>query len=211
MRGKQGKPMPATTPTRLIPAHAGKTDADSALMHLRRAHPRACGENSHGDASHCVAAGSSPRMRGKPLFYRHGEPIGGLIPAHAGKTETSTARRAHVWAHPRACGENGIVASSMISLMGSSPRMRGKLYQARLPGPRLRLIPAHAGKTGQSQHWSCSLPAHPRACGENPREAQWIEAQQGSSPRMRGKPMTSLPCATRGRLIPAHAGKTAAA
>mgnify|MGYP000888283941 CR=1 FL=1 len=93
-------------------------------------------------------------------------------------------------------------------MCGSSPRMRGK------PGQRLqhrgagRLIPAHAGKTRYEGAEPLACAAHPRACGENRHEIACNNAHDGSSPRMRGKPI-SLPTAPNLRgLIPAHAGKT---
>ena len=50
--------------------------------------------------------------------------------------------------------------------------------------------------------------AHPRACGENWAVVVVMGAGSGSSPRMRGKPPSASDQERRGRLIPAHAGKT---
>ena len=50
----------------LIPAHAGKTLHHRGRGRMRRAHPRACGENLSTDTEDVILAGSSPRMRGKP-------------------------------------------------------------------------------------------------------------------------------------------------
>ena len=71
----------------------------------------------------------------------------GLIPAHAGKTPNPTASSTWTPAHPRSRGENSGAGSAFFAVFGSSPLTRGK--QASLGGDeaRLRLIPAHAGKT----------------------------------------------------------------
>ena len=71
---------------RLIPAHAGKTEADERVRGVHRAHPRSRGENGDADLTKRVAKGSSPLTRGK--LDRGGANLGGdrLIPAHAGKT-----------------------------------------------------------------------------------------------------------------------------
>ena len=75
-------------------------------------------------------------------------------------------------------------------------------------GSSPRLIPAHAGKTGAYSRASMMSEAHPRACGENKGVKLNLGPQQGSSPRMRGKPPRTRHAARGRRLIPAHAGKT---
>ena len=111
-------------------------------------------------------------------------------------------------AHPRACGENNALAMQELGFTGSSPRVRGK--QERRSRSRLgaRLIPARAGKTFLFSQLHQYGTAHPRACGENlsPVPAGW--AQDGSSPRVRGKRTEDLGGDHRGGLIPARAGKT---
>ena len=66
VRGKPAVGHTQDADTRLIPARAGKTLG--ALQHgrLRRAHPRACGENEIARAEDVNGNGSSPRVRGKP-------------------------------------------------------------------------------------------------------------------------------------------------
>ena len=93
---------------------------------------------------------------------------------------------------------------------GSSPLTRGKPTP---PGAFLclcRLIPAHAGKTRDSSLGMRRCRAHPRSRGENrpPRGGQ--KTRRGSSPLTRGKPPPCRFAFDRGRLIPAHAGKTRA-
>ena len=74
---------------------------------------------------------------------------------------------------------------------GSSPRMRGKPFRktafSGIPG----LIPAYAGKTVVKHATKAVGPAHPRVCGENQDENILNLTQAGSSPRMRGKPVTA--------------------
>ena len=106
--------------------------------------------------------------------------------------------------------------------------MRGKLVQAPRRLPLDRLIPARAGKTGAASSESGvsrahprafgetllvggvhrRVPAHPRACGENPVHFLTEEGAAGSSPRVRGKRPPGAGAAGPGGLIPACAGKT---
>ena len=50
----------------ITPAHAGKTGVALRADILLGDHPRACGENLLGTTARAAAAGSPPRMRGKP-------------------------------------------------------------------------------------------------------------------------------------------------
>ena len=85
----RGKPIQdgfTTRPVRNIPAHAGKTEYNSAAVGCGAEHPRARGENCVVSSGSPRTIGTSPRTRGKqnPIVgddvkYRN-------IPAHAGKT-----------------------------------------------------------------------------------------------------------------------------
>ena len=209
MRGKRFDRPIINPPRRLIPAHAGKTTDAATITLAAPAHPRACGENSITTQRTCLTAGSSPRMRGKRSVEHFDGRHCRLIPAHAGKTVFSSIFEPPSPAHPRACGENSGISLKLSFQEGSSPRMRGKHGRGYPPQKHARLIPAHAGKTLWSDRWQPYLGAHPRACGENNIEQDWLSFTRGSSPRMRGKrAVSSAPLGT-ARLIPAHAGKTA--
>ena len=194
----------------LIPAHAGKTPCPLLMCLWPRAHPRACGENRLFSRSSSSRPGSSPRMRGKPASGRAQLFKARLIPAHAGKTFLWRPGRRAPTAHPRACGENPRTRKKPARRAGSSPRMRGKRNPTEAIRAAARLIPAHAGKTRSLKASSPTMQAHPRACGENPTTIQKHQRREGSSPRMRGKLIAGLCSDIKGRLIPAHAGKTGA-
>ena len=152
--------------------------------------------------------GSFPRVRGKRQVRHQGIIVARLIPACAGKTRRLWAWRPPSPAHPRACGENVLAASSASSTPGSSPRVRGKRDCVRRPAPSRGLIPARAGKTPGSSRARSGRGAHPRACGENPLSSSSFARGSGSSPRVRGKRRPLPHRRRRGRLIPARAGKT---
>ena len=127
VRGKLPLSKSFHTLRRLIPACAGKTSLSRLRTRCVRAHPRVCGENhaEHGFKTETV--GSSPRVRGKQVFYWERCTVRGLIPACAGKTQPRPAQHAHRRAHPRVCGENASAGVSSVNCPGSSPRVRGKL------------------------------------------------------------------------------------
>ena len=128
-RGKRQKDVAVQDLEGLIPAHAGKTLRPSSPTSASGAHPRSRGENLVTTGSYDGNLGSSPLTRGKLAHVVLAVAVGGLIPAHAGKTwllaQGTLARRAH----PRSRGENQ-----------SDPVGSGVIQG---------LIPAHAGKTEQ--------------------------------------------------------------
>ena len=194
--------------SRLIPAHAGKTDGGRVRSRVRAAHPRSRGENEALRASSDALMGSSPLTRGK--HRRVGDPHQplGLIPAHAGKTPGRPRRPTLGAAHPRSRGENNARRGMRYRGAGSSPLTRGKLrrnvWRMILP----RLIPAHAGKTQGQPGGLPDRQAHPRSRGENELVDVSAGGNEGSSPLTRGKRTTRIQRPRHRRLIPAHAGKT---
>ena len=172
------------------------------------AHPRSRGENSEKTAGGAGNRGSSPLTRGKRAWRRTQRPPTRLIPAHAGKTLPWQSHQGRIPAHPRSRGENTCSIWRLHKCTGSSPLTRGKLFDPAIPDAVARLIPAHAGKTHHQHHVACHAPAHPRSRGENSPRYSGAAPAAGSSPLTRGKQNTMTTYRRKGRLIPAHAGKT---
>ena len=152
---------------RLIPAHAGKTSPRPTARCPRRAHPRSRGENRGAGGGDKVGAGSSPLTRGKQSREANALKLGGLIPAHAGKTHPPPGCPQRSRAHPRSRGENDKYGLKDNPELGSSPLTRGKLVGLAVLGCPVGLIPAHAGKTQAWPIRAVRLRAHPRSRGEN--------------------------------------------
>ena len=74
----------------LIPTHTRKTSCPDSSPSPTRAHPRSRGENISPPVSPPVTMGSSPLTRGKRVSAIGFGAHPGLIPAHAGKTESRT-------------------------------------------------------------------------------------------------------------------------
>ena len=72
------------------------------------------------------------------------------------------------------------------------------------------IIPAHAGNTMCRRPIGTCRGDHPRACGEHPAVIAALNVEAGSSPRMRGTPPDLCQHGRVHRIIPAHAGNTAA-
>ena len=70
-----------------------------------------------------------------------------IIPAYAGNTFRSAELGFGAQDHPRLCGEHSFHDSSSWQDAGSSPLMRGTLFQLSLIRVTTRIIPAYAGNT----------------------------------------------------------------
>ena len=120
--------------------------ADTAQV-AGTAHPRSRGENSMVTLRCDAIPGSSPLTRGKRVSSLPVSSLGGLIPAHAGKTGGVNLKMLETEAHPRSRGENVMDSGHALACAGSSPLTRGKLPGVLHLIAIVRLIPAHAGKT----------------------------------------------------------------
>ena len=105
-RGKPPRRRRTGALSRLIPAHAGKTEAQAQAPPRRPAHPRSRGENTVVRRSLSIPRGSSPLTRGKRVGVTLDAWRRGLIPAHAGKTTSGAFKNMNAAAHPRSRGEN---------------------------------------------------------------------------------------------------------
>ena len=180
----------------------------SSARRVSMAHPRSRGENMSWMSDTLGAGGSSPLTRGKR--HRRDAPslVCWLIPAHAGKTQRRTRCSSTSRAHPRSRGENPGARPLRDQHGGSSPLTRGKRILARHAEGRVRLIPAHAGKTRDKKECQPADWAHPRSRGENSAPPTPAPSPVGSSPLTRGKPDAGHGLVVFHGLIPAHAGKT---
>ena len=90
----------------IIPAYAGNTAWPTWGTPSTRDHPRVCGEHYPSAIVPPSARGSSPRMRGTPLWSHCVPRARGIIPAYAGNTGSVEILDDAFWDHPRVCGEH---------------------------------------------------------------------------------------------------------
>ena len=186
MRGTPHGRVPCERRPGIIPAHAGNTCRSVGSLPYPWDHPRACGEHELTLFENGLVLGSSPRMRGTLDVERRGQRLHGIIPAHAGNTVGVLRAFMAPRDHPRACGEHSTTRSFTHYFEGSSPRMRGTLFDEGVVDSYRGIIPAHAGNTVSAWPVPGSIRDHPRACGEHVEVYESVFAVRGSSPRMRG-------------------------
>ena len=111
-----------------------------------------------------------------------------IIPAGAGKSSFRLSFRLYVQDHPRGCGEKVCPTVLHCRIIGSSPRVRGKVQTV------------YCLTTGYRDH--------PRGCGEKHCHKNYQKYGLGSSPRVRGKVIWFISELGNIRIIPAGAGKS---
>ena len=129
-------------------------------------------------------------MRGTPGTRYHVRHYAGIIPAYAGNTLQQTVADDLQADHPRVCGEHRWSSRRHSTHPGSSPRMRGTLFDERFRADGGGIIPAYAGNTYNYKKIRTRRRDHPRVCGEH-------QSQIGAHLRTLG-------------IIPAYAGNTLA-
>ena len=147
-------------------------------------------------------------MRGKDFLSRVLFALIRITPAYAGKREGPKNAQSKVGDHPRVCGEKIVLVIVFCSLMGSPPRMRGKVMRKEI----LRIIhgitPAYAGKREGPKNAQSKVGDHPRVCGEKCIPLTRGHGRQGSPPRMRGKVQLGEIDLQDIWITPAYAGKS---
>ena len=132
----------------------------------------------------------------------------GITPACAGKSRKGRWRLLPPKDHPRVCGEKPDVFSFSVQLVGSPPRVRGKVA---LLLPRAGcggITPACAGKRPLENLTTSTARDHPRVCGEKTHDLLTVHLQEGSPPRVRGKASLFHALGNNHRITPACAGKS---
>ena len=193
---------------RLIPACAGKTGVSGGHWHNFWAHPRMRGENGRGGDGFAIIHGSSPHARGKRSIPSLGLTIYGLIPACAGKTICGYGARPAWSAHPRMRGENMGGNRRYTPSNGSSPHARGKLSPPVGISPPGGSSPHARGKLGACCCACSSCGLIPACAGKTGESETSSQRYFGSSPHARGKLNCGTVLRAWHRLIPACAGKT---
>ena len=106
-----------------------------------------CGEKAPFLAGAHIYHGSPPRVRGKVYSKGVGQIYSGITPACAGKREKGLWRFCEYKDHPRVCGEKRCLFLLGEHLLGSPPRVRGKVKKGEKRYIISRITPACAGKS----------------------------------------------------------------
>ena len=132
---------------RFIPACAGNSTWTTHIVGHRAVHPRVCGEQAAGIGGGVAGDGSSPRVRGTASTDLCRFDRVRFIPACAGNRMVRRNGAPSTTVHPRVCGEQPIIRSSLPPSGGSSPRVRGTGDAIKNKMLVVRFIPACAGNS----------------------------------------------------------------
>ena len=150
----------------ITPACAGKSSRPRVATARGRDHPRVCGEKAAALSQSCAGKGSPPRVRGKERNLLPLLEILGITPACAGKSSCSFPFCPYSRDHPRVCGEKSPPMNLTPQVLGSPPRVRGKVLSRPHGFVKNRITPACAGKSCKTSSRRLTDMDHPRVCGE---------------------------------------------
>ena len=127
VRGKGLQAQAGRLQGRITPACAGKRQGRAQFWWPAWDHPRMCGEKALKSWLMSGDVGSPPRVRGKVSVRAAWRPYHGITPACAGKRLMSSNSPTAQRDHPRVCGEKRHLSSISDFVIGSPPRVRGKV------------------------------------------------------------------------------------
>ena len=208
MRGRGVTDLDQLITPGITPAHAGKSCLALLSTAKRRNYPRSCGEEPRSRIFRAVCVELPPLMRGRARNARNPLRMGGITPAHAGKSLTLFLCSLTQWNYPRSCGEEARTALVLFFQWELPPLMRGR---ARPPQPKQSntgITPAHAGKSGCDEELRIRHRNYPRSCGEEAMNSRAFWIYQELPPLMRGRDLTLGLIASQMGITPAHAGKS---
>ena len=147
-------------------------------------------------------------MRGKVFRGICNNLFNRITPAYAGKSRLTAQALQAEQDHPRLCGEKIAAAVLNLTVTGSPPPMRGKVFLPRGAGLVIRITPAYAGKSRPYIFITSASRDHPRLCGEKFVSVLSKTGLSGSPPPMRGKVLGASVHSLRQGITPAYAGKS---
>ena len=131
VRGKGVCPYKVCAAHGITPACAGKSHGRTSPSSSQQDHPRVCGEKDRAADPAPHAARSPPRVRGKGKHSLCRRSSQRITPACAGKRQIRKKSSLSSTDHPRVCGEKQSTGAYKQRVLGSPPRVRGKVRRPR--------------------------------------------------------------------------------
>ena len=147
-------------------------------------------------------------MRERRAYYHPNEDTLRITPARAGKTSSIQSASLSARDHPRSCGKDLINSKCVPLSAGSPPLVRERRVTYESVPQVSRITPARAGKTVTTSSKLDPVEDHPRSCGKDRMNVEWISAKSGSPPLVRERLRGCENWEQSQWITPARAGKT---
>ena len=167
-----------------------------------------CGEKYYWRAFFAYRKGSPPRVWGKVAAAVHVVLRLRITPTCVGKSIAQLRTGQYFEDHPHVCGEKAIRLSLCRLLLGSPPRVWGKVFAKFFQFVNPGITPTCVGKSYHHPASPDPYKDHPHVCGEKLPYHQSAVSALGSPPRVWGKvlPKTAVECPH--RITPTCVGKS---
>jgi len=113
---------------RFTPTRVGTTDIQAPDLARMAVHPHACGDDALWIRINLAVRGSPPRVWGRRLKHRIVGAEQGFTPTRVGTTRKKRPYTKSKQVHPHACGDDLRRLRLGRLLIGSPPRVWGRLY-----------------------------------------------------------------------------------
>ena len=148
-----------------------------------------CGADVQREPLDGLVTGSSPRVRSRQCSFSLSIRRVGIISACAEQTLPWTNPSRAIQDHLRVCGADVLAQAIEVANQGSSPRVRSRLVLTVLPLLQHGIISACAEQTYPTCWCCCWSRDHLRVCGADLLKKLARTIAQGSSPRVRSRPL----------------------
>ena len=172
---------------RIISACAEQTRCCPRSQVACRDHLRVCGADTPVLSIDTREAGSSPRVRSRPMLRVNRLTLRRIISACAEQTPPNWAALKTPRDHLRVCGADTIMDNAETIDKGSSPRVRSRRHGNGRLRRRARIISACAEQTCRRGWSGCMSRDHLRVCGADEPTRLRRAFKLGSSPRVRSR------------------------
>ena len=165
VRGNPSGGAQRDAPSWTIPACAGEPGARAETQAHVRDYPRVCGGTRYHVCRTVTVSGLSPRVRGNRSANGAVTGTGRTIPACAGEPPDRPPGGSAPTNYPRVCGGTAGLATTALSGLGLSPRVRGNQEALAVEPAQAGTIPACAGEPEQQHSDTFAIQDYPRVCG----------------------------------------------
>ena len=168
-----------------------------------------CGADYLAERQALTASGSPPRVRSRLIVAPVLRAVAGITSACAEQTAASSSRACWAWDHLRVCGADQNRKPRGLRAWGSPPRVRSRLSRT-IRRPRWRRITSACAEQTPIAPIGCARSRdHLRVCGADRDGSYWVDARDGSPPRVRSRLRPVQLSRLRGGITSACAEQTA--
>ena len=206
--GRHNSPAYQNQAPRFTPTCVGTTRCSARRSTGRPVHPHVCGDDGDRGGRHRNDPGSPPRVWGRQSGARPGGWSRRFTPTCVGTTASICVTHRCATVHPHVCGDDQAPGVDIERVVGSPPRVWGRLTAQAEAINSKRFTPTCVGTTCAVTSATSASQVHPHVCGDDYNSGIHEKGRSGSPPRVWGRPLVGRRFRGRCRFTPTCVGTT---